>query len=438
MLAPLTLGAHAAMLVVRATALCGLAACVASRGHSPPPTPEPMPADTTEAAIDATAVTPPPTTYTPPPEPPPLSPLTVGYDLSELTMKSPRVGWATSYDRNSSMTRILRTDDAGDHFVITGPVVEAGTICGHAFVDTDHAQIIVCTGRTDVRLGVHRTSDGGRTWSYAPVETQDDPGSPFSVTSFAFRDALHGSFVTTVDDDEARAPVGLFRTNDGGRTWTEAGLMGHAYMQDVDATHAWALQGGSSSSAALLRATDGKTFQWVPALTGCTVDELPTFFGSQAVVRATCVETPARFALTSDGGDHWTFGAETDPEGVFDFLDGNLGWRVGKQGAFVTHDGGGTWSTLDASPRDPLALEMLSPTVGFLTVLTDDRPVLLRTTDAGRSWRDALALASDSVDSLDVDALDARNVFVYLHGTRGTQVYRSHDGGESFTFAAGP
>jgi photosystem II stability/assembly factor-like uncharacterized protein len=438
MLAPLTLGAHAAMLVVRATALCGLAACVASHGHAPPPAPEPIPADTTEAAIDTTAVTPPPTAYAPPPEPPPMAPLTVDYDLSDLTMKSPRVGWATSYDRNTSVTRILRTDDAGDHFAITGPVVEAGTLCGHAFVDTDHAQVIVCTGRTDVRLVVHRTSDGGRTWSYAPIETPDDPGSPLSVASFAFRDALHGSFVTTVEDDEARAPVGLFRTNDGGRTWTEAGLVGHTYMQDVDATHAWALQGGSSSSAALLRATDGKTFQWVPELTGCTVDDLPSFFGRRGVVRATCLDTPSSFARTSDGGDHWTLGATTEPEGVFDFVDGDNGWTVGKAGIFATHDGGATWSMIDGGPRDAMGLEMLSPTVGFLQVLTDDRPVLLRTTDGGKSWRDALGLASDSVDSLDVDALDARNVFVYLHGTRGTQVYRSHDGGESFTFAATP
>ena len=437
MLAPLTLGAHAAMLLVRAVALCGLAACVAARGHTAPlPVPDPTPTDTT-AAADPTLD--PDTSVTLPPDPPPLLPLTVAYDLSELAMKSPRVGWAASYDANGGSLRILRTNDGGDHFAVTGPLIEGGTLCGHAFVDADHAHVIVCTGRTDVRLVVHRTSDGGRTWSYYPIETKDDPGSMFDVDSFAFRDALHGSFVTTVDEDEAREPVGLFRTSDGGLTWKEATLVSHTRVKDIDDGHAWALQGGSSSSAALLRATDGKTFQWVPDLTGCTVDELPSFFGPRGVVVTTCSGTPERsFARTADGGAHWTLGAAMDPEGAFDFLDGESGWTVGKRGTFVTHDGGASWSNIDVSARAALGLKMVSSTLGFLRVPSDERPVLLRTTDGGRSWRDALGLASTGDDTVDVDVFDARNVFVYLHGKRGTQLFRSQDGGASFTFAAAP
>ena len=436
MLAPLTLGARAAMLLARLGALGGLIAWAVSHGHAPPaPAVEPMLAYPAEAAD----TTPPPApTYPPPPEPPPPAQLTVDYDLSALTMFGPRVGWATRYDGGGSGSqRILRTEDGGDHFAITGPLVDSGTICGYAFIDVDHAQVIVCTGRTDVRLVVHRTSDGGRTWSYVPVESKQDPESMFGVESFAFRDAQHGTFVTTVEDDEARAPVAIFRTNDGGLTWKEAGAASNATIEDLADGHSWALQGGTSSSSTLLRATDGATYQWTPDLTGCTVEELPTFFGPRASLRATCA-SGVRFARTTDGGNHWTFGEETEPNAVVDFLDADHGWVVGKLGTFATRDGGLTWAKLDDASREAMEVTMLSGSVGFLQALSDQRPVLLRTIDGGKSWRTALALDATSADTLDVEVVSATNVFVYLHGNRGTQLYRSHDGGESFTFATEP
>ena len=389
MLAPLTLGASAAMLLVRVGAVCGLVACAVSRAHAPPPAAvEGMPADTspmldTSDTSDTTA-----TTYTPPPEPPPLSPLTLERDLSDLTMADARVGWGITYDGERNSWRILRTEDGGDHFAVTGPVVDSGSVCGHAFVDGLHAHVAVCTDRTDVPLLIHRTSDGGRTWSYVTVIPKEDAGSTFGVESFAFRDAQHGTFVATVEDDEARAPVALFRTSDGGLTWKEAGPASLSTVENLDDGHAWAMQGWGAT-APLLRAKDGTTFQWMPNLTGCTVDALPTFFGRRGSVRAACA-SGTRFARTADGGDHWTFGEETEPDAAIDFLDADRGWVVGKQGTFATRDGGLTSSKLNEAARETVELTMLSSTVGLLQVLTDDQPELLRTSDGGKSWHTAL------------------------------------------------
>jgi photosystem II stability/assembly factor-like uncharacterized protein len=154
-------------------------------------------------------------------------------------------------------------------------------------------------------------------------------------------------------------------------------------------------------------------------------------------VRTTCA-SGVRFARTTDGGNHWAFGEETEPGAAVDFLDADHGWVVGKLGTFATRDGGMTWAKLDDAPREVVEVTMLSTSVGFLQVLTDQVPVLLRTTDGGKSWRAALALDATDADSLDVEVVNATGVFVYLHGRRGTQLYRSHDAGESFTFASAP
>ena len=72
-------------------------------------------------------------------------------------------------------------------------------------------------GWTAALTGLYRTIDGGVTWSL--VSTTGIPAGEFFL-KLDFADSLHG-WVLTTPDEKACVPSMFFRTTDGGANWTQ-------------------------------------------------------------------------------------------------------------------------------------------------------------------------------------------------------------------------
>jgi len=123
------------------------------------------------------------------------------------------------------------------------------------------------------------------------------------------------------------------------------------------------------------------------------------------------------------------------------FLDGDIGWAVGGNGALLsTHDGGATWRTSPRPTEDALRDLYFSDTQnGWLVcdrsiykLKTNDEPrtYLLRTTNGGAAWQRVEVTSADPAERL-VRVVFADNKTGWAFGEAGA-VYTTRDGGESW------
>jgi len=160
-------------------------------------------------------------------------------------------------------TGIVQTDDAllcspfiqnGEKIVIGPPVditppgVAPSDIRDFHFLDSDHgslAQITIAFAGQFVdsnTVNIWRTSDGGQTWQSSPITDflHDDifPGAYFD-----FLDSQTGWVVLTLATNTAHSAGYLFKTEDGGATWTKLSIPSGRAVYFADANNGWTVGG---------------------------------------------------------------------------------------------------------------------------------------------------------------------------------------------------
>ena len=247
--------------------------------------------------------------------------------------------------------------------------------------------------------GVWRSDDGGRTWTSLD-------GYP---SSYAHSVAVHPQ-----DPDllyVGSEPAALYRSSDGGMTWEECGS-----FRNHPGAHHWSFHGGRASHVRDLHFAEGDP------------DRMYAGIEVGGVVRSL------------DGGDTWqqlvgmhpdvhsVHICSSEPETVYAATAG---------GPYRTDDAGETWTSL----LDGLERQYTVP----ISAAPDDPETLLvavakgahrkgaqayRSTDGGRSWN-RLPLGSDD-DMVIVYAWDPANSGTVYAGTDSGLVYASPDAGESW------
>ena len=232
------------------------------------------------------------------------------------------------------------------------------------------------------------------------------------------------------------SPAGLWRTTDGGASWTDVNPpsmpdrltphMDSAYL--LDATHAWVAETGASAAngaglyIATFRTTDGgKTWHEGASIAGVSpelffIDQdhgwlgLPTEGSSPA-------DSTASLYSTNDAGLHWVFTsyapwAEWSGSSTMTFSSLTTGWISGGGGTLlVTRDGGVTWH-VQPLPVTPTAVsnidtpEFFDPQHGIAHWSSSSGfpVVLLVTSDGGTTWNvrsipGAIQLGGNFVDA---------------------------------------
>jgi photosystem II stability/assembly factor-like uncharacterized protein len=288
-----------------------------------------------------------------------------------------------------------------------GPDVQAGGL-----LDATHGWAL--TGQ-----GLLVTADGGSTWRDAtpPGGFESDLGNPKGV---AFLDAQHGWVAMSEDftsgTDPSYGRIDVWRTTDGGQTWTKAQLpkavfnpfgeiLPQGQFDFFDASHGFAFLSGNLAKGA----NDSDLF-W-----------------------------------TADGGQTWSADRPTGSgnvgiEGTVSFATANDGVIVNAlhgNGIVVTHDGGRTWAdaSLVVPPGSAGAQLFFAKPVYFdgrsglvavdFQTDTGSNNRVYRTLDAGSSWTDAATLPAGLFA---ISFLDQQRWI----GTNGSVVVRTADGGRTW------
>jgi hypothetical protein len=281
------------------------------------------------------------------------------------------------------------------------------------------------TAEDSFDLVLLKTTDGGRTWLPTPRHfSLDMHGGSYLVADFI--DSDHG-WISVADPTAPFAM--LYRTTDGGETWTQIGSLdrrgGYAAMPDIGAVHFF-----DRDTAILSAFYNGEVFvsrdgaaSWtaasIPWPKGVTPDEThpsdPIVLDGQTAVIPVRVSGPSAqlaYAITFDAGRTWRVRMlpltnhyeATSSEGVVPIVaDGavvspTVWWTITNTDAVSVTTGGlasgsSSWVTgvaLQRQPDNAPPIWAWSATVGWV-VVTFSGPVnsferLYETTDGGRQW----------------------------------------------------
>jgi photosystem II stability/assembly factor-like uncharacterized protein len=390
----------------------GVFSCGHARGAPVAIVPPPLPADTTPRVLRA-ATTPP---YVPPP---PLEPRTIDGSLEGVQLFGD-VAWAKWVLEGRE--GIVRSTDAGASWNQVGPRVDDS--CGFGAHDEDDAFFVTCDQDANGNVVLNSTHDGGKTWMFEII--YERRGTSAHV---AFEDAKHGtlvvwpySYAEGITDHRSI----LFRTQDGGRSFTKVSEPGGNDIVFSDTSHAFVLGDVDANDEQLRWSSDGgRTFAVHPAFRACAVQTAPVFEGARGLLVARCPAGTFAFE-TSDAGASWKAGSHVpnENEGWFELADVHHGIFVEHDVMHVTVDGGSTWH--DAPHMggqvfwrgDALFAHRDAINVGALE----------RIDSAGRSRTVATVDARGSV----AYAFSGRTILAVIATEEGSLVYRSRDAGESF------
>jgi hypothetical protein len=304
-------------------------------------------------------------------------------------------------------SQVLWTHTGGESWENITPFDLPGeAIMAVEFLDPMHGRLVSAEWQevdATVQLYMSRTSDGGHTWTTQPFLDPDLTGYPSDVYTDLI-DQLNGWVVVKQQTSSNASEGRLFRTDDGGNTWTRLTIPSGNPVRFVTSLHGWTL--GGPLRDGLYETFDGG-LSWTDHLVIVDVDwrynifSLPTFTSEQDGVLpfmgAQVDQTDVQFFVTHDGGDMWWPGAS---EHIDRFLGpvNHFPIEVIDLEHYVLPTSGG----LPGQPGAVEDLSFISPDVGW--ALTGDgncqevggeitcNPMnsLLATGDAGDTWQEVV------------------------------------------------
>ena len=289
-----------------------------------------------------------------------------------------------------------------------------------AFFDAQVGLGTGSTGPEDNSSSIWRTSDGGRSWTTEPL-----PGTTLrSITVIGSRMAWAGAACGEVD---VPCVPGVLASTDGGRTWLRVSREPVVWLSFVDAVHGWAvspqdptLAGPVGGVVGTLLATNDGGRTWAQHGNPCRQYGL-------APIAVSFADVGHGWIGCAGGG-----AAGTAPKAVMATVDGGKTWAVR---SLVSRPGGPTsvgtitWSgymTGIAMRGDGIGIQWL------------DRQSTFRTSDGGRTWKPIPPGSPDVVSVANAWLLDDRHwIAIVFDGSDGHQkVLATHDGGASWQVVA--
>lgn len=264
------------------------------------------------------------------------------------------------------------------------------------------APTLSLTTFTPVPIAVSASRDGGRTWRALP-----SPGTgvtcSITVNPTAPQDVV---LMVSPSSTFASKPIVLYRSFDGGRTWTRWTLPPRLGAQFGDAQYAtWAWAGsslfltpyypGTIGYGDLAASIAGRPFVWVQqnglfrsAPDDASINQLlgtPSALYAVLFSQSTCTQSCTRVLTSSDGGSSWSVYAPTFQGHPIALLFQNDDGRTLFGGYFddpaqaaheyvYSSDGGVTWRQLPPLPPRSIASDMFATPDGTDYATLDTNP----------------------------------------------------------------
>ncbi|MBN2115145.1 MAG: hypothetical protein JW730_01150 [Anaerolineales bacterium] len=351
----------------------------------------------------------PPTPYTdtPAPEAINLSPVT-SPEFVDIQFLNELDAWGLTE------TQVIRTNDGGSTWYnVTPPdVTETGYAVGTFILDKDHAWVQKPDFNNFPNNGLlYRTTDGGLTWTIS--------STPFSGGDLSFIDVNNGWMLADLGVGAGSNAVAVFQTTDGGATWTQTyindpnnpdagdslplGGLKHDLVP-LDMQTAWVTGVIYAPGTAYLYRTDDGGHSWsqavLPLPAGSENSELSIdrdqmqFVSPDAgflVIRMAGDSMLSAVYTSADGGNTWTLGPAMLPgAGESDFLSAQEAVIYNGEQFYVTRDAAQTWATVspDIVFGDSfLTMDFVNPDTGWVVTLDPEQQrSLYRTNDGGATW----------------------------------------------------
>jgi photosystem II stability/assembly factor-like uncharacterized protein len=344
--------------------------------------------------------------------------------ITTIDMLDANGGWAVGGQGQGS-DHVFTTADGGQTWRDVTPPEPApaqGSLAALGFfVDANTAWVTYSIqGGMSVptQAVVWRTQDGGQNWqSSAPLDLHG-LNELYQASDLVFAGAQDGWLLVHVGVGMSHDYVTLFRTTDGGQTWTrlidpygDSGIQGCQKTGLVfpTAQTGW-LTGdcnGVMAGAFLFQTIDGgQTWQTVSLPAPADAPNLfsdpspacgtrsAVFFTPQAgKLIVNCSDYSKDPAVTSyylytthDGGSTWV--SSSSPAGTLVFRSEDTGWAIDRD-LFHTSDGGQTWMEVKKVNWDG-QFSFVSDTVGWAVARATSNAgtmiALVQTTDGGQTW----------------------------------------------------
>ncbi len=319
-------------------------------------------------------------------------------------------GWATSGNQ------LYVTFDGGRTWKWS-PALAAGSQIVPAqvdFLDAEHGWLVGWRSGDTGSLAIERTTDFGRSWQTATI-----PSASGIARTIHFFDTSHGLLALGGWNGQ---PGSLWRSSDGGATWTQAGVIPTPVVGAIafsDANVGWGLAAsapnpptGRPTTNELYVTRDGGASWQRSALPG------PPGF-SASTWQPMIVAPPSVFA----------------PDGVV--LAAWYGDGVhGETQLLVTKDAGLTWSVAATLPSlFPVPVDALTAE-RWIAAIPDGGPAaserLRLTDDGGQTWRPLTDTTPSHGVYLSIDFVDPAHGWVLDNGTPPLALYATDDGAASW------
>ena len=327
--------------------------------------------------------------------------------ILKLAMFDELEGWAVTE------TGIARTNDGGfTWYDLSPPDIKDGFSLNTFFLDPDHAWVQRPYPDTSPDSGIlYHTSDGGMTWRNSVF--------PFSKADIHFLDEKNGWVLADLGVALGSNAVAIYQTTDGGDRWEQAysndpnvenagvslplsGIKGGLIARDMKT--AWVTGVVYAPGEVYLYRTDDGGRSWsrvaLKLPEGAENAELAVY-GDQMkfvspkdgflVINMSGESNQTAVYVTHDAGDSWTL-TPTILNGALasDFLSAQEAVIYDGKQLNVTHDGAKTWVSVTPNVNfgDSFAgMEFVNASSGWVITLdTANHRSLYRTTDGGTTW----------------------------------------------------
>jgi photosystem II stability/assembly factor-like uncharacterized protein len=299
------------------------------------------------------------------------------------------------------------------------------------------------TGKSSVYAGgigvVYRSVDAGATWS---LLSQDLPPDA-EIRSLLIPTGKTPALLAGVDLPAVE--TGVFRSTDGGTSWTRnvqgltASVVTSIAVDAEDSNTLWA-----AANFVLFKSADrGRTWSQIPEPRPA-VAVYDRWVGTSPVDPQTVYlgRYDGQVLRSRDGGETWSV-AGNPSSGLMmlkaDPLDAATLWAGGADGGLRrSTDGGDTWSTLSGLASggyfQDLAFSPTSPSTLYAGGQFAAKVWFLRSTDAGADWDPIQQGLAAGINSIAVDPLHAETVY----SVSGNVIYKTIDGGNTWTLIESP
>ncbi|MFN8383348.1 MAG: hypothetical protein U0V02_15500 [Anaerolineales bacterium] len=323
-----------------------------------------------------------------------------------IEMMDEKYGWGITE------TEVVTTDDGGvTWYNVTPPgLTDVGYSVFTDFLDQSHAWVQTVDPNNYPNAGtIYRTSDGGLSWEAFKT--------PFSAGDMEFLDANNGWIMADLGVGAGSMAVAIFQTTDGGATWTRSytndpntdgaadslPLGGIKVMLvPLDMNTAWI--GGviySSGSTYLFRTEDGgKSWSQVTMMlpgeaqsSELTIEQVKFLSPTQGflAIRLTSASLETIFFTTQDGGQTWDPAPVKLPNsGILEIPSASEMIFYYDSQFYITKDGAKTFETVTpniAFGESLTDMSFVDAITGWvITTSPTNQRSLYKTTDGGLTW----------------------------------------------------